>query len=89
MIPDVCPFEGRMGKKIQDVQALSNAICAAKPTLTEADCTAIAVRIYIVSEFERWLKTESRKRMPRWERRIEASWDRCMERALDRKRRQR
>ncbi len=89
MILDPNLQRGRMGEKIQNVQALSNAICAAEPTFTEADCTAIAVRIYMATELERWIEATFRKRTSDWECRMEDSWNRFMERALDRTRRQR
>ncbi len=89
MILDANLQEGGMGEKLKNVRALSDAICASEPTLTEADCTALALKVYMAGELERWLETAFQKRLSRWEHRMEDSCGRFMERALDRTRRQR
>jgi hypothetical protein len=89
MILDANLQEGRKGEKRSNIEALSNAICAAEPTLTKSDCTAMAVKVYMACELERWLETALQKRSHRWEQRMEDSCDRFMERALERTRRQR
>ncbi len=80
---------GELLEKLKRVQTLSNAICDSEPTLTEADCASIAFKVYMASELERWLETTFQESYSRWELRVDDSWDRFMERAIDRTKRQR
>lgn len=80
--------KGRSAEKAKHVRALADAICAAEPGLNKADCTAIAVGVCMADDLERWLETACQSRLSHWEDRVEDSWDRFMERALDRTRRE-